>query len=137
MTAGPPDAGPSLWEVLIAFAMLIINLAGALIGGTWVLARSRGKVNEKIDQVGADLERRVDGEIDQMTQRFGETVTALREKIRETELWNRDNFVSKSTFSAVIKEMSDNWRRFEDKLDKRLDRIDAKLDNGQHGPAGK
>jgi len=127
MTSAPQDAGTGLWEALIALGTLILSLMGSAVAGTWVLGNSRNKVNEKIDKAVLELESKIDDENDTVKAQFGETVTALREKIRETELWNRDNFVSKQTFTLVMQEMRTSWQRFEDKLDKRLDTIEAKI----------
>ena len=128
MAATPDPQGFGLWEVLIALGMLGVNFIGAIVGGTWVLARSRAKVVEKIDAARLELEQKINVETDHVTHDFGETVSAIRQKMNDMELWNRDNFVNKSTFNSVM----DQWRswfvRFEDKMDKRLDRIDAKLD---------
>ena len=106
----------------------MVNFIGAVVGGTWVLARSRAKVVEKIDAARLELEQKIHIETDQTTHNFGETVNAIRQKMNDMELWNRDNFVSKSTFSTVMEQWRTWFVRFEDKMDKRLDRIDAKLD---------
>lgn len=128
MTATPDPQGFGLWEALIALGMLVINFVSAIVGVTWVLARSRAKVVEKIDAARFELEQKIHIETDHVTHDFGETVTALRQKMTDMELWNRDNFVSKSTFNSVMDQWRNWFTRFEDKMDKRLDRIDAKLD---------
>ena len=124
-----PDGGFGLWEVVIATGMLVMNLVGALIGGTWALARSREKVNQKIDQIRFELEQRFSTTTDLATSRFGETITAMRQKVSDMELWNRDNFVNKNTFTMVMQRLDERWDRFEDKLDKRDERIDKRLDS--------
>src|SRR6185437_4932785 len=129
MTTAPSDGGFGLWEVAIATGMLCMNLGGALIGGTWALARSREKVNQKIDQIRFELEQRLGTATDLATSRFGETITAMRQKVSDMELWNRDNFVNKNTFTLVMQRMDERWDRFEDKLDKRDERFDKRLDS--------
>ena len=52
-----------------------------------------------------------------LTLRIGETGAALREHVRQIELWMRDNLLSKQTYNLV-----------NEKSDGRLDRIEAKLD---------
>lgn len=129
----PDETGIGAWQALIAFGMLMINFAGAIVGGTWVLGRSREKLVEKIDTAKAELDRRLTDETNQTLNRFGETVSAMRQKMTEMELWNRDNFVNKVTFQVVIQQFRDSWQRLEDKIDKRFDRIDEKLEGGGGG----
>jgi hypothetical protein len=122
MTTAPQDAGGNfgLWEALIALGSFLINVGGVLIGGTWALSTSRQKVADKIDAAALELERKINMEMG-----------VMKNKTSEMELWNRDNFVSKTTFSLAWTELRDSMRRFEDKLDKRLDSIDAKLSPSQ------
>jgi hypothetical protein len=108
-----------------------------LLGGTWTLARSRGKLIEKIDEAKLELDRRINAETDTAFKQFGETVAALRQKMNEMELWNRDNFVSKGTFTAVMGEIKENQRRLEEKIDRRFDKIDEKLDRNPPDWSGK
>ena len=54
-------------------------------------------------------------------------MTAIRTKITEVELWNRDNFVSKGTFKAVTDDLKRSWERFADKLTNKLGEIDREL----------
>ena len=130
----------SAWALLVAVCSLVINLIVAAVAGIWTLVKSGSATDEKIavkdktttDDL-SDLERRIKDEISDATQRFGETVTAIREKVRDTELWNRDNFVTKGTFQIVVGDMKKSWERFEDQLNTRLDKIDKKLDRNHNG----
>jgi predicted nucleotidyltransferase len=140
---GGGDGG---WAIVISLATMFVNAVIAIGGGIWALAHSRNSTDEKIaskERTGADnlvdLERRLRIEISDSTRSFGETVTAIRAKVSETELWNRDNFVNKDTFDTVIGDMRRSWERFEDKLNGRFDMIETKLDRNkdeirQRGP---
>jgi hypothetical protein len=127
VTPDPQTTNVTFWEVAIAGATLVMSFIISAISGTWILGKSRQKLVEKIDEVKLELERKINEDTETAVHDFGETVSAIRTKINEVELWNRDNFVSKSTFNTV----QDQWRvwftRFEDKIDKRFDQIDAKL----------
>jgi hypothetical protein len=138
MTTAPPDAALGWFEAGIALVTFIVSLIGSAIAGTWVLGKSRDKVHAKINAVAAEindkidtktreLEQRINNETDIAQNRFGDSLKALREKQTEDQFWNRDNFVSKQTFTLVIQEMRTSWQRFEDKLDKRFDIIEVKL----------
>jgi len=67
-TSDPHGMGISLWQVIIAGGMFILGMLGSAIGGTWTLARSREKLNEKIDEAKLELERRINAETDTATQ---------------------------------------------------------------------
>jgi hypothetical protein len=119
----------SQWEFFVAVGGLFANLIATAIGGTWALARNNNKLVDKFHEQ-MDLERReIDIKIDSLAHNFGESVAAIRQKVTEVELWNRDNLVSKSTFQQVISDFRIALQRFEDKLDTRLGRIESKLDD--------
>jgi len=126
-----PDTQSNLtiWEVVLAAVTVIVSLWGSSIRGTRALDRDREKLNEKIDQAKLELERKIHDEADTATHDFGETVTAIRAKMTEMEIWNRDNFVSKTTFNAIMERWQAWFTRFEDKVDRRFDHIDAKLNS--------
>jgi hypothetical protein len=130
----------SSWAMFIAICSVCVNAVGLIITGAWTLARTRNATDEKVaERRGAAaidmvaLERRLEASIDNSTRQFGETVTAIRAKVTETELWNRDNFVSKETFQTVIGEMKNSWERFEDNLNARFNTLDEKLDRRNKG----
>ena len=123
------------WTVIVSGGAVLANLFIAGIGWVWSLGRSSKSADVKIAQRAKavteelnDMERRLHADIDNSTRQFGDTVTAIRTKVTEIELWNRDNFVSKGTFKAVTDEMKRSWERFEDNLNDKLEAIDKKLD---------
>jgi len=119
------------WTIAIAVAAVLVNIVAVIGGFIWNLAHSSRSTDEKItandkaknDDL-ADLERRLRIEIDNTERNFGETIQAIRRKVTEIELWNRDNLVSKSDFADERRSRN----RFEDQLNSRLDQIDRKLD---------
>lgn len=64
---------------------------------------------------------------DTIRHEFGETASAMRQKMHDMETWNRDNFVRKESFELVVsrieKSMEKLGDRFEEKLDKIVERI--------------
>lgn len=85
-----------------------------------VISNHVNGLHRKIDDTSDDLQMRIDGGLrvidDKLDQHFRDDVTqfagirretgemghALREKIRETELWNRDNFLQVKHFDEKI-----------------------------------
>lgn len=135
-SAGSPDPqglGIGVWQAAIAFGMFLLGVLSSIVGATWTLGKSREKLVEKIDATRLELDRRIDAESDVVAQRVGETFTALRQKITDMELWNRDNFVSKNTFTFVMGDIKDWQRRFEEKIDRRFDKLEDKLSPPEGG----
>jgi len=138
MAAAPNPANgtdTSSWAAIIAAGSFMVQLvmnAGTLV---WALARSKSSTDDKIadkDKASAmamaALERDIRDELVENSRSFGETASALRQKITETELWNRDNFVSKQTFNSVITDMRRSLEQLGDRVDGRFDRLEDKLD---------
>lgn len=135
------DAG-SGWTIATEVGTLALGMLVAAVGATWAVGRNNDAIIDKLckrmdakhDILAAEqrsMERRLDDRIDNSGHDVGESLTAMRTKIGEVEqntsrieIWNRDNFVSKSTFTAVIQQTNDFLRRFEDKIDKRFDKTD-------------
>lgn len=122
------------WPIAIGVGTLILNFLTAIIGGTWALSRSKNGLMIKFEEKLAarhielkteleTLDHRFGSDLDLVERRVGETISAIRQKVTEVELWNRDNLVNKDT----LLEIKETLRRFEDRLDKRLDRIEKEL----------
>lgn len=112
-----------------AAAILVAGVGGLLKLGNIA-------IKKQIDALRLELTQINHVEIDDAVNQFGETVSAVRQKITEMELWNRDNFVNVRTFDSIVTDMRDAWRRLEDKIDRRFDMVDRKLskmDNGGEG----
>ena len=75
-----------------------------------------------------NIERKIDEETDNTVHDFGETVAAIRQKMTDMELWNRDTFVTKSTFDVVMQQLRSDAERLADRIDGRFDRLEAKED---------
>lgn len=133
--AAAPGGDGGAWAIVVAICAVIINGAVAFGSGIWAIARSHHATDEKIaakdeamTQDLSDMERRLRGEIDDAIKYSGESVSAIRQKMTDMELWNRDNFVDKETFRSVTTDLKRWWERFEDRMSMRLDTIDKKLD---------
>src|SRR5262249_53721318 len=99
----------------------------AVVTAVWTLSKTSQRLNSRIDASKLDFERRLAIKSDDAVAKFGETVRAIREKISEMELWNRDHFVNRQTFDATISQTSDTLPGLEDKIEARFDKLDEKL----------
>ena len=130
-----------MWEhigPIVTLAIFVFNLAIAGVAAWFALivrnaiAEARRDIDAKLDA----LTGKVDGTIERQSREFGETVAAIREKFRELELYCRDRFVGRDVFYQVKAELSADIKAVvgmitstSDKLDARLERMEAKIDS--------
>lgn len=121
---------PALY-VSIGTALAAIGYAVRL---TWKASRVEKELREDMDAQVDNLQRDVVKleragleRAETIRHEFGETASALRQKIHEVETWNRDTFVRKESFELVVgrieKSIEKLGDRFEDKLDKLVEKI--------------
>lgn len=109
-----------------AIAALGLNVVVAIVGLTLGISRIKDAVRDEIEQHRKEF----DDDLGTIRREFGETGHALREKITEVELWGRDNFVKKDSFVSVTDRISREVKEFADRIDKRLERMEGKIDDG-------
>lgn len=111
-----------MWEhagIIIAVCGLLLNLVVTVIGGVRAFSKLELSLSEKIDASGREIDER----IDQQSRQFGETVSALRQKITDVELYVRDNYVRRESFYKVVDDLGV-------RIEKRIDKLERKLDGG-------
>lgn len=111
----------------IAVAAFVVNLLVLVIGGTWRLSRMEVALRDEISKSRAEIEERQD----RLSRECGESVAAVREKIREVELFCRDTYVRRDSFYKVADEFSAGMKALGDKIDARLERMEAKIDSSR------
>jgi macrodomain Ter protein organizer (MatP/YcbG family) len=80
-------------------------------------------INEKYE----NLEQTLANRIIESEQNVGETIAAIRERVVQIELYMRDNFVRKETFSITMNELKNDVKNVGDKIEVRLLRIESKV----------
>lgn len=116
---------------IIALSGLALNVGIALVGATMGIAKIRETVREEIDKHRDTF----DGKVDQTSRNVGEALSAIRTKMHEIETWARDEFVRKGSLELVIHRQEVALTSEFQKIDKRFDRIESKLDVLQSGEA--
>jgi hypothetical protein len=118
------------WLVMagIGAVGLVVQIIVLAAGGAWKLSRVEKSLLEAFGSALKVHRDEVDAETDRLRRDFAETVTALRQKITEIELYARDTFVRRESFYEVTKGLADALRTLGDKLEARMDRFDSKLD---------
>jgi hypothetical protein len=116
-----------------------------ILGGTSVVAslivttflagfRGRGMVaslNEKMIAEIGKLRDELRDEHSEFIKQNSETFMALREKIRDVELWNRDNFVRRPDFTTAIDSFNHSIQMLSAKFDADLTKLEVKIDKLQ------
>jgi hypothetical protein len=132
-----------LLAAVIAGGGFVLQLLIAFGTAIWTLGRSKNATDDRISAKGEALtselsaaERRMQDAVTRMGHDSGEMGQALRQKIVETdqkitqtELWNRDNFVRKQTFEVVTGDLRRTLEKLVDRVDERFDRLENKLDS--------
>lgn len=106
-------------------ASLALNVAIAIVGATWGIARIKDAVRDAIDA----HKEKYDQELDSLGRSFGETAAALRQKVHEVETWARDEFVRKGSFEGAVNRLERTVGDQFTKLEARLERMESKIDS--------
>ena len=81
---------------------LVVNLIVLAVGGTRAIGRLETSLRETIEKSRKEIDERLDAQ----SRDFGETISALRQKIHEVELWARDTFMRRDGFYKVQEQLS-------------------------------
>ena len=110
---------------LVAIGSLCLNVGIAIVGATWGITKIKDAVRDAIDK----HREKYDDDLDALGRSFGEGMAALRQKVHELETWIRDEFVRKASFEWSANRLERTVSEQFDKLEKRLDRMEAKIDS--------
>lgn len=118
---------------IAAFIFTAIAIAGGVI---WKLTRVEVALRKEITLSRNEIEARQDAD----TRAIGQTIGVVQEhirltdqklsdKIREVELYCRDTFVRRDGFYKVRDDIMATFNTFGEKIEKRLERMEAKIDS--------
>ena len=111
--------------VMIAVAAFVLNLLVIAVGGTWRLSRMEVSLGEAIAKSRAEIEERQD----RISRECGESLSAIREKVREVELFCRDTFMRRDSFYEANKKNNDDLKELRGEIVGRLERMEKKIDD--------
>ncbi len=119
-------------EVWVAVALgllgFIVNIGVLTATGTWKLRGLQADLTTAFTAAMATHRAAVDEEIEMMRREFGETGLALRQKITDVELYVRDHFVSKGTFTQVASDLDGDIKEMRTEIRDDLKRLESKID---------
>jgi hypothetical protein len=105
----------------ITLVVLLVTFSGGLV---WQLSRVEKSLGDKINEAKDEVERRQDTHL----REFGETVSAIRSKINEVELFAANNYVKRDGFYKVQEQIGSEIRSLGDKIEARFVRLETKID---------
>lgn len=117
-----------MWDIAgnaATVAGFILTAGAMLVAVTRKLSQVEGSLRAAIES----SRREIDGRIDAQSREFGETVSALRQKIHEVEIWSRDTFMRADGFYKVKDELTGEIKAVRDELKTDLRRMETKLDS--------
>jgi translation initiation factor 2 alpha subunit (eIF-2alpha) len=107
---------------IVGILGLLAGVIGATIRATWQIADLKAVVAEKVNDDMVTMRKELEMTHDNVMKKFGDSFTAHTDKVRENELWNRDNFVRRSEFDRAIDgiavRMDAGFAKIEGKIDK-------------------
>jgi hypothetical protein len=121
------------WTIatVIAAIALILNLGqrifGAGSGMSKALAAVETRLTEAINKSKTEIEERQDDH----SREFGETISSIREHVRQVEFHIRDYYIRKDDFGVHMKSHDDLLRTNFENVGLRLTRIEKALDDAK------
>lgn len=103
---------------------LIVTLVAMAAGGVWKLSRVEAALRTDIKQSRDEVEQKQD----RVSREFGETVTAIRQKLHDVELWTANTFLRRDSFDRAQEDIKAEMKALGDKLEARLERMEEKID---------
>lgn len=107
---------------IVGVLTAIVLIVGNAVRVTAKLGEIKEELTKRMNQDAAELREQLTEEHDAVMKQFGDSLAAMREKIRDTELWNRDNFVRRIDFDravdAMTTRMDAGFAKIESKIDK-------------------
>lgn len=132
----PSDSG-GWWTPILGF---IGSLVAAVMAGVWAAAwKIAGQETKRLEDE-RKFRTDVDAAIDASSRAVGESLSALRQKATDMELWNRDNFVRRQEFASMVESFNRSVESLGSKFDVAVSRLESKIDRLQsrswpQGPA--
>src|SRR5206468_2763237 len=93
--------------IIIAGSSLLLTLLLQVWGGSWKLAGKLADMERGLRKAITDSKEEVEQRQDTVSHDLGETVAAIREKVREVELYVRDKYIEKNDFIVQMQRHND------------------------------
>lgn len=124
-------------DLTVSIASLIVSTIAIIIAGVWKLGSVRDELKDVINANRQELEKKLDEETDTVRHEFGETISALREKLTQVELYIRDNYVSKNSFNTVLERILAELKSVSDRFENRFIKLETDIKTYLHDSHGR
>jgi hypothetical protein len=108
----------------------MLSVVGMAVKTTRAVSKSETEMRSDMDAQVDNLQRdiaRLDRDAiargDTYRQEFGETASAIRQKLHDVEVFTRDHFVSKDSFELVVGRLEKSIEKLGDKIEDKLERF--------------
>lgn len=144
---GMQQVDGALVTAVVSVAVTILTLS---ITGIWKLTRSEAalqksiltskhevtqqintevtSIRQGINSEVANIRQEVREEHDEFMHSIGESLSAIRQKATDVEIWNRDNFVRRTDFQNVVDGLTRSMEGLRVSVEGSLKEMNAKLD---------
>lgn len=113
---------PTIISTALGLLGLLAGAIGTAVRVTATLSKVKEELADKMNADAADLRDQLAHDHDAIMKQFGDSLSAQAEKIRQVELYLRDNYVPQREYNraldAIVSRMDSGFAKIEAKLDK-------------------
>lgn len=114
--------------LIIAGSSLLLTMLLNVWGGSWKLAGKLADMERRLQVAINESKKEVEEKHDTAVHDFGETVSALKEHVRQVEMFVRDRYIEKNDFIIQMQRHNELIQMNFTNITARLDRMEKKLD---------
>ncbi|HEY0220032.1 MAG TPA: hypothetical protein VGC26_09760 [Afipia sp.] len=118
----------STLAIIIAAAAFLMNFVRGIFGGGWNLKSSMAAMEARITTAIAASETKMEESRREDTKAVGETISAIKEHVRQFEFHVRDNYMRKDDFKEMMNQNNEVLKLHLKNIESRLTSIDKQLD---------
>ena len=115
--------------LIIAGSSLVLTVLAQVWGGSWKLSGKLSEMERGLTHAINESKEEVEEKQDRAVRDFGETIAALKEHVREVEMYVRDKYIEKNDFMVQMQRHNEMLTMNFTNLTARLDRMERKLDS--------
>lgn len=107
---------------------IILSIITTAMCGVWQLSRVEKSLRDDIAKAKKEVEMQYDVDV----RVYGETMSAIRQKIMDVELFAAQNYVRREGFQKVQDQITSDIRILGDKIEAKIDRMEERI-NAKNG----
>lgn len=111
-------------EAWVGLGTLIISVIGIIATVVWRASSIKTDLLVELQKNRLDI----DEQFAVLRREVGETITAIRSKVTEVELYIRDNYVTKATFNVVLDRILAELKQISEKMENNKLRLETKIE---------